>query len=163
MSALNTKKMGKLITIQLVKGPQGLGFKLAARDNCASGEYSPIYIKNILPKGAAITDGRLQRGDRLLEVDKMDMTKMTLHEAVNILRNTKLGACVELVVSRQILPSNNDQQQTISSSPIKSTLPREIPNDETDSISMNTTNTINNANQQQQQRRQLLTFERFLS
>lgn len=68
MNALNTKKIGKRVTIELVKGPQGLGFKLAARDNCAPGEFSPIYIKNILPKGAAITDGRLQRGDRLLEV-----------------------------------------------------------------------------------------------
>ena len=69
MSALNTKKLGKKVTVQLIKGPQGLGFKLAARDNCTPGEYSPIYIKNILPKGAAITDGRLQRGDRLLKVD----------------------------------------------------------------------------------------------
>lgn len=68
LSALNTKKIGKRVTIELVKGAQGLGFKLAARDNCAAGEFSPIYIKNILPKGAAITDGRLQRGDRLLEV-----------------------------------------------------------------------------------------------
>jgi C-terminal processing protease CtpA/Prc len=160
MSALNTKKMGKIITVQLVKGPQGLGFKLAARDNCASGEYSPIYIKNILPKGAAITDGRLQRGDRLIEVDKMDMTKTTLHEAVNILRNTKLGACVELVVSRQILPSSNTTTTTTITttneqiqSPIKTSLPREIQNDEADSISVTNTNTNTN------QRRQLLTFE----
>jgi partitioning defective protein 3 len=177
MNALNTKKMGKIITVQLVKGPQGLGFKLAARDNCASGEFSPIYIKNILPKGAAITDGRLQRGDRLIEVDKMDMTKTTLHEAVNILRNTKLGACVELVVSRQILPNLNNsqtensyntsnliqqQQQNNSNntneyhSPHKQLLPREISN-ETDN-----TNVFleNDANQDLSvSRRQLLTFE----
>ncbi|CAF0777257.1 unnamed protein product [Brachionus calyciflorus] len=123
LSALNTKKLGKKITVQLIKGPQGLGFKLAARDNCTPGEYSPIYIKNILPKGAAITDGRLQRGDRLLEVNKIDMTQKTLHEAVNILRNTKLGDCVEIVVSRQVLPGSS------------STLPRELnePNiEETD-------------------------------
>ncbi len=75
MNALNTKKLGKKVTVQLIKGPQGLGFKLAARDNCSNGEFSPIYIKNILPKGAAITDGRLQRGDRLLKVNKMDMTQ----------------------------------------------------------------------------------------
>jgi C-terminal processing protease CtpA/Prc len=104
MNALNTKKLGKKVTVQLIKGPQGLGFKLAARDNCSNGEFSPIYIKNILPKGAAIADGRLQRGDRLLKVNKMDMTQKTLHEAVNILRDTKLGSCVELVISRQVLP-----------------------------------------------------------
>ena len=117
MSALNTKKLGKKLTVQLIKGPQGLGFKLAARDNYSSGEYSPIYIKNILPKGAAITDGRLQRGDRLLKVNKMDMTQKTLHEAVNILRDTKLGSCVELVVSRQIIPT----QATTSTSAVSTT------------------------------------------
>lgn len=110
MSALNTKKLGKKVSVQLVKGPQGLGFKLAARDNCSQGEFSPIYIKNILPKGAAITDGRLQRGDRLLAVNQQDMTHKTLHEAVNILRNTKLGSCVEIVVSRQMTVQQNQGQ-----------------------------------------------------
>ncbi len=118
LGALNTKKLGKKITIQLVKGAQGLGFKLAARDNCTPGEFSPIYIKSILPKGAAVTDGRLQRGDRLLEVNKIDMTQKTLHEAVNILRNTKLGSTVEIVVSRQML--SNPGTNTSSSM-----LPRE--------------------------------------
>lgn len=28
----------------------------------------PIFVKNILPKGAAVKDGRLQSGDRILEV-----------------------------------------------------------------------------------------------
>jgi C-terminal processing protease CtpA/Prc len=101
LNSLNTKKMGKKIHIQLIKGPQGLGFKLAARDN-PTGEISPIYVKNILPKGAAIIDGRLQRGDRLLEVNGMDMTIQTLHEAVNVLRNTRLGSLVDIVVSRQL-------------------------------------------------------------
>ena len=123
INLLNTKKLGKKIAVQLVKGPQGLGFKLAARDNCNPGEYSPIYIKSILPKGAAVTDGRLQRGDRLLEVNRADMTVKSLHEAVNVLRNTKLGSTVEIVVSRQMLPgSSNNTQSTVSST----LLPREM-------------------------------------
>ena len=77
---------------------------MAARDNCTSGEFSPIYIKSILPKGAAVEDGRLERGDRLLEVNGVDMTQKTLHEAVNTLRATKLGSSVEIVVSRQMMP-----------------------------------------------------------
>ena len=101
LNYLNTKKMGKKIHIQLIKGPQGLGFKLAARDN-PTGEISPIYVKNILPKGAAVIDGRLQRGDRLLEVNGVDMTTKTLHETVNMLRNTKLGSLVDIVISRQL-------------------------------------------------------------
>ena len=50
-----------------ITGTSGLGFSITTRDNPAGGN-SPIYIKNILPKGAAIEDGRLQPGDRLLEV-----------------------------------------------------------------------------------------------
>jgi len=50
-----------------VAGPQGLGFSITTQDNPASSS-SPIYIKNILAQGAAVMDGRLQSGDRLLEV-----------------------------------------------------------------------------------------------
>ena len=63
----NTRKIGKKLYIQLCKGPHGLGFSITTRDN-ATGGQSPIYIKNILPRGAAIVDGRLRSGDRLLEV-----------------------------------------------------------------------------------------------
>lgn len=45
-----------------------MGFSVTTRDNPAGGNC-PIYIKNILPKGAAIIDGRLKSGDRLLEVN----------------------------------------------------------------------------------------------
>lgn len=64
----NTKKIGKRIEIELVKEREGLGFSVTTRDN-ATGGPSPIYIKNILPKGAAVADGRLKAGDRLLEVN----------------------------------------------------------------------------------------------
>ncbi|KAL3831306.1 hypothetical protein ACJMK2_023076 [Sinanodonta woodiana] len=96
----NTKKIGKQIEIQLTKGPLGLGFSVTTRDNKV-GEDSPIYIKNILPKGAAVTDGRLKAGDRLLEVNGIAMTGKTQAEAVSILRNTKMGETVNIVVSRQ--------------------------------------------------------------
>lgn len=48
-------------------GPEGLGFSITSRDVPISGS-APIYVKNILPRGAAIHDGRLKAGDRLLEV-----------------------------------------------------------------------------------------------
>ena len=80
------------------------------------------------------------------------MTKTTLHEAVNILRNTKLGTCVELVVSRQILPNNS--QETTTNIDLTQ-LPREINDDNNNNneaeVNQEPNNTIN--------RRQLLTFE----
>ena len=81
-------------------GNEGLGFKLASRDN-PTGAANPIYVKTIFPKGAAIEDGRLQRGDRLLSVNTIDVTEMTLQETVGLLRDTRAGDTVELCVSRQ--------------------------------------------------------------
>lgn len=49
------------------EGPEGLGFSITSRDVPIGGS-APIYVKNILPRGAAIQDGRLKAGDRLLEV-----------------------------------------------------------------------------------------------
>ena len=51
----------------LFAGAPGLGFSVTTRDNPAGGTC-PIYIKNIVPGGAAISDGRLLIGDRLLKV-----------------------------------------------------------------------------------------------
>jgi len=48
-------------------GAHGLGFSVTTRDNPAGGD-NPVYIKNILPQGAAVADRRLQCGDRLLRV-----------------------------------------------------------------------------------------------
>lgn len=51
----------------LPSGPEGLGFSITSRDVPIGGS-APIYVKNILPRGAAIQDGHLKAGDRLLEV-----------------------------------------------------------------------------------------------
>lgn len=48
-------------------GSEGLGFSITSRDVTIGGS-APIYVKNILPRGAAIQDGRLKAGDRLIEV-----------------------------------------------------------------------------------------------
>ncbi|XP_063705106.1 partitioning defective 3 homolog isoform X2 [Culicoides brevitarsis] len=100
LQVANTRKLGRKIEIILKKGPQGLGFSVTTRDNPAGG-YCPIYIKNILPKGAAVEDGRLKSGDRLLEVDGVTMTGKSQTEVVGILRATQPGATVRLMVSRQ--------------------------------------------------------------
>jgi len=48
-------------------GGEGLGFTVVTRDSAAHGP-GPILVKSILPRGAAVKDGRLQPGDRILEV-----------------------------------------------------------------------------------------------
>ncbi|XP_078281548.1 partitioning defective 3 homolog isoform X6 [Rhinoraja longicauda] len=99
-TGFNTKKVGKRLNIQLRKGPEGLGFSITSRDVPVGGS-APIYVKNILPKGAAIQDGRLKAGDRLLEVNGVDLTGKIQEEVVTLLRNTKMGGSVSLLVLRQ--------------------------------------------------------------
>ncbi|XP_058064401.1 uncharacterized protein LOC131214064 [Anopheles bellator] len=100
LQAANTRKLGKRIEITLTKGDHGLGFSVTTRDNPAGG-HCPIYIKNILPKGAAVEDGRLKPGDRLLEVEGVPMTGKSQTEVVSILRGIPHGATLTFVVSRQ--------------------------------------------------------------
>lgn len=101
LQASNTRKLGRKIEITLRKGAHGLGFSVTTRDNPA-GRNCPIYIKTILPIGAAIVDGRLKPGDRLLEVDGIPMTGLSQTDVVQKLRATLPDAVVEIVVSRQM-------------------------------------------------------------
>ncbi|OPJ90185.1 partitioning defective 3-like protein B isoform B [Patagioenas fasciata monilis] len=100
LMGFGNKKNTKKIKIDLKKGPEGLGFTVVTRDSSVHGP-GPIFVKNILPKGAAVKDGRLQSGDRILEVNGRDITSRTQEELVAMLRSTKQGESVCLVVARQ--------------------------------------------------------------
>ncbi|CAH1238146.1 PARD3 [Branchiostoma lanceolatum] len=110
-SPTNTRRVGKKIHIQLTKGMDGLGFSVTTRDNPTG--RNPIYVKNVMNKGAAVEDGRLKAGDRIMEVNGIELTGKTQQEAVNMLRSIPIGGTVNLVVSRQDEP----------------VLPRELPED----------------------------------
>uniref|UniRef100_A0A8C3YVG1 Partitioning defective 3 homolog n=1 Tax=Catagonus wagneri TaxID=51154 RepID=A0A8C3YVG1_9CETA len=99
-SGYNTKKVGKRLNIQLKKGTEGLGFSITSRDVTIGGS-APIYVKNILPRGAAIQDGRLKAGDRLIEVNGVDLAGKSQEEVVSLLRSTKMEGVVSLLVFRQ--------------------------------------------------------------
>ncbi|KAM7390781.1 hypothetical protein PAMA_008799 [Pampus argenteus] len=111
------KNKGRKFIIQLKKGPEGLGFSITSRDVPVGGS-APIFVKNILPRGAAIQDGRLKAGDRLLEVSGVDLNGKTQEEVVALLRATPMGGTVNLSVIRQE----------------DSMLPREVQPDEDDMV-----------------------------
>ncbi|XP_011872104.1 PREDICTED: partitioning defective 3 homolog [Vollenhovia emeryi] len=120
LQTANTRKIGRMIEIELVKGGNGLGFSVTTRDNPAGG-HCPIYIKNILPKGAAVEDGRLRPGDRLLEVNNKEMTGKSQAEVVSLLRSIPAGGKVRLMVSRQEeISSNIPDSQGIATSAVAS-------------------------------------------
>ncbi|XP_068603804.1 partitioning defective 3 homolog [Brachionichthys hirsutus] len=93
------KSTGRRFNIQLKKGPEGLGFSITSRDVPVGGS-APIYVKNILPRGAAIHDGRLKAGDRLLEVNGVDLNGESQEDVVALLRTAPMGGPVNLLVVR---------------------------------------------------------------
>ncbi|XP_037311855.2 partitioning defective 3 homolog isoform X2 [Pungitius pungitius] len=111
------KNKGRRFNIQLKKGQEGLGFSITSRD-VPIGDSAPIYVKNILPRGAAIQDGRLKAGDRLLEVSGVDLNGQSQEEVVALLRATPMGGTVDLLVIR----------------PEDSLLPREVHSEEDDMV-----------------------------
>lgn len=62
------------IFVYVCLGSEGLGFTVVTRDSSVHGP-GPILVKNILPRGAAVKDGRLQSGDRILEVQAIQAFK----------------------------------------------------------------------------------------
>ncbi|XP_072526537.1 multiple PDZ domain protein isoform X2 [Salminus brasiliensis] len=72
-------------TISLKQGSAGLGFSIVGGLSSSHGDSS-IYVKNIFPKGAAVEDGRLQCGDRLVELNGQSLEGIPLSEVVEILR-----------------------------------------------------------------------------
>ncbi|XP_077088595.1 partitioning defective 3 homolog [Siphateles boraxobius] len=108
-----SKKIGRKFNVHLRKGPEGLGFSITSRD-VPIGSSAPIYVKNILPRGAAIQDGRLKAGDRLLEVNAVDLNGKTQEEVVALLRSTPMGGTVGLLIVRQedaFLPREVKEEQ----------------------------------------------------
>ncbi|XP_056891205.1 partitioning defective 3 homolog B isoform X1 [Takifugu flavidus] len=97
---VSNKKGGRKLRIDLKKGSEGLGFTVVTRDSSLHGP-GPILVKNILPRGAAVKDGRLQSGDRILEVNGIDVTGVSQEDLVCMLRSTRQGESVCLVVLRQ--------------------------------------------------------------
>ncbi|XP_026094005.1 partitioning defective 3 homolog isoform X1 [Carassius auratus] len=114
-----SKKIGRKFNVQLRKGPEGLGFSITSRD-VPIGASAPIYVKNILPRGAAIQDGCLKAGDRLLEVNGVDLNGKTQEEVVALLRSTPMGGTVDLLIVRQedaFLPREVKEQDDLILTP----------------------------------------------
>ncbi|KAG7502365.1 partitioning defective 3-like B-like isoform X1 [Solea senegalensis] len=97
---ISGKKPGRRIKIDLKKGAEGLGFTVVTRDSSVHGP-GPILVKNILPRGAAIKDGRLQPGDRILEVHSAVAWTWRPQSGVGGHAARKQGESVFVLVSRQ--------------------------------------------------------------
>ncbi|XP_066549290.1 FERM and PDZ domain-containing protein 2 [Amia ocellicauda] len=88
--------------VELKKIDGSLGISVSGGLN-TSVRHGGIYIKAVVPGGAADQDGNIQKGDRLLEVDGVSMRIITHKQAVECLRRT--GEVVHLVLEREQYPA----------------------------------------------------------
>ncbi|KAM7363764.1 adherens junction formation factor afadin isoform 3-T5 [Cochliomyia hominivorax] len=84
--------------IKLHKNSNGMGLSIVAAKG-AGQERLGIYIKSVVPGGAADADGRLQAGDQLLRVDGQSLIGITQERAADYLVRT--GPVVTLEVAKQ--------------------------------------------------------------
>uniref|UniRef100_A0A3Q1GPL5 FERM and PDZ domain containing 2 n=1 Tax=Acanthochromis polyacanthus TaxID=80966 RepID=A0A3Q1GPL5_9TELE len=111
------------ITVELRKMSGNLGISISGGVN-TSPTNGGIYIKSLVPGGAAERDGRLQAGDRLVKVNEFNFQGFTYQQAVECL--SKTGEVVSFVVERESmsLPRvslSAENSSTVSNQTISST------------------------------------------
>uniref|UniRef100_A0A673Y2E4 Tyrosine-protein phosphatase non-receptor type 20 n=1 Tax=Salmo trutta TaxID=8032 RepID=A0A673Y2E4_SALTR len=67
-------------------------------------KHGGVYVKAIIPKGAAELDGRIQKGDRVVAVNGKSLEGTTHKQAVETLRDT--GKMVHLLLEKGQLPAD---------------------------------------------------------
>uniref|UniRef100_A0A8B9BQ59 Tyrosine-protein phosphatase non-receptor type 13 n=1 Tax=Anser brachyrhynchus TaxID=132585 RepID=A0A8B9BQ59_9AVES len=90
-------KPGDIFEVELAKKDNGLGISVTGGVN-TSIRHGGIYVKAIIPKGAAEADGRIEKGDRVLSVNGISLEGATHKQAVETLRNT--GQVVHLLLEK---------------------------------------------------------------
>ncbi|XP_064071311.1 afadin isoform X3 [Vanessa tameamea] len=84
--------------VQLHKNTNGMGLSIVAAKGAGQNKLG-IYIKSVVPGGAAAADGRLAAGDQLLSVDGHSLVGITQEKAAEYLMRT--GPTVTLEVAKQ--------------------------------------------------------------
>ncbi|CAH0727900.1 unnamed protein product, partial [Brenthis ino] len=88
----------RLQLVQLHKNSNGMGLSIVAAKGAGQSKLG-IYIKSVVPGGAAAADGRLAAGDQLLSVDGHSLVGITQEKAAEYLVRT--GPTVTLEVAKQ--------------------------------------------------------------
>uniref|UniRef100_G3WY25 Ligand of Numb protein X 2 n=1 Tax=Sarcophilus harrisii TaxID=9305 RepID=G3WY25_SARHA len=97
---------------------ESLGMTVAGGRGSKSGEL-PIFVTSVPPHGCLARDGRIKRGDVLLNINGIDLTDLSHSEAVAVLKASAASPAVTLkalevqIVEEQTQP-NEEQPSTIS-------------------------------------------------
>ncbi|KAG7241129.1 hypothetical protein INR49_025872 [Caranx melampygus] len=89
---VNSLRPGELFDIELSKKDSSLGISVTVLFGKGgvntTVRHGGIYVKAIIPKGAAELDGRIQKGDRVVAVNGRSLEGATHQQAVETLRDT---------------------------------------------------------------------------
>jgi hypothetical protein len=92
----------------------GLGFNIrGGTDNMHVGTDPGIFVTTIRPAGAAAVDGRLQTGDKILELNGENLRAVPHKKAVSAFH--RCGETITLLVEKGAEQRIRDQQQAESS------------------------------------------------
>lgn len=115
-----------VVSIKLKRGPAGLGFNIVGGvDQQYVVDDSGIYVSKIKEDGAAGQDGRLQEGDKILEINRVKLENKRHKDVVEMFRTA--GEDVELRVLKKSLhhmngPTDSQPDQESSLSYLKALL-----------------------------------------
>ncbi|XP_036194675.1 tyrosine-protein phosphatase non-receptor type 13 isoform X7 [Myotis myotis] len=103
-------KPGDIFEVELAKNDNSLGISVTVLFDKGgvntSVRHGGIYVKAVLPKGAAEFDGRIHKGDRVLAVNGVSLEGATHKQAVETLRNT--GQLVHLLLEKGQSPASKE-------------------------------------------------------
>ncbi|NXG27246.1 LNX2 protein, partial [Dromaius novaehollandiae] len=97
---------------------ESLGMTVAGGRGSKSGEL-PIFVTSVQPHGCLARDGRIKRGDVLLNINGIDLTNLSHSEAVAMLKASAASSVValkalEVQIVEEQPQSNEEQLSTIS-------------------------------------------------
>ncbi|XP_049909066.1 tyrosine-protein phosphatase non-receptor type 13 isoform X1 [Epinephelus moara] len=106
---VNSLRPGELFDVELSKKDSSLGISVTVLFGKGgvntTVRHGGIYVKAIIPKGAAELDGRIQKGDRVVAVNGKSLEGATHQQAVEALRDT--GQTVHLLLEKGHLPADS--------------------------------------------------------
>ncbi|XP_035523727.1 tyrosine-protein phosphatase non-receptor type 13 isoform X4 [Morone saxatilis] len=106
---VNSLHPGELFDVELSKKDSSLGISVTVLFGKGgvntTVRHGGIYVKGIIPKGAAELDGRIQKGDRVVAVNGKSLDGATHQQAVEVLRDT--GQTVHLLLEKGHPPADS--------------------------------------------------------
>ena len=77
--------------VEVVKGEKGLGFSILDYQDPLDADNTVIVVRGLVPGGAAMSDGRIIPGDRVMYVNDVSLAGASLDVAVQALKGAPLG------------------------------------------------------------------------